>query len=190
MVRRLWLAALLLLLNACASVPEPASDPARPAYTPLTHFSLQGRISVKAGDTALSGNLDWSYAATEESLQWVAPLGAGGIALRRTGRHIVLTDPQGRQHETDQGLDGLTELLGVRLPLDRLPWWLAGAAQDGAVAQREYHADGHLAALVQDGWRIEYSRPQQVDGRWLPGRIVARQGEAIEIRLVVDAWKL
>ena len=183
-----WLL-LLALLGGCATAPKPN----RPdiMYTPLTQFQLQGRISVKAGDEVISGNLDWTYAVSGERLQLVAPLGAGGIEVRREGAHIRLTDPQGKVQETDRGIDGLAELLGgLRLPLDRLPWWLAGASQDEAVVIREYHADGSLAVLIQDGWRIEYTRPQTHAGRWLPGRIIARYGERIEIRLVVDSWKL
>lgn len=183
-----WLLALLWLLTACSTAPKVTAPSV--VYTPLTQFQLQGRISVKAGESVMSGSLDWSYAAQQEALQLVAPLGAGGIAVRREGSRIWFTDPQGKVHETDRGLDGLADLLGVRLPLDSLPWWLAGAARATSVAQREYLEDGSLAALTQDGWRIEYARPQQLQGRWLPGRIIARQGEAIEIRLVVDTWRL
>ena len=63
-------------------------------------------------------------------------------------------------------------------------------ARPGAPYQAEADADGRLTVLQQDGWRIEFSRYGESAGRFLPGKLVARRGDDLEIRLVVDQWDI
>ena len=82
------------------------------------------------------------------------------------------------------------QALGVTLPLQGLAWWVVGSVRPGVPYQAEADGEGRLAMLNQDGWQIEFSRYARTGAYTLPGKLIARRGDDLEIRLVVDQWEL
>lgn len=179
---------LLLALAGCAHVEVAVAPEALRAAEPVRHFRLDGRLSVKTGSQNLSGSLAWRRAGGEEVLLLSGPLGQGAVEIRRQGAQLVLRLADGTvlNDASDEAL--MERAIGLRLPLAGLVWWLSALPRPGAEFAAAAGGDGRLASLDQDGWHIEYSRYRELDGRWLPGRIFARQGE-LEFRLVVDSWE-
>ncbi|NTV96572.1 MAG: outer membrane lipoprotein LolB, partial [Thiobacillus sp.] len=95
---------------------------------------------------------------------------------------ILVKDDQTIEMKLDK------QVLGLRLPLDGLVWWLSALPRPEVEFSAAAGEDGRMASLDQDGWHIEYSRYQQRGERWLPGRIFVSRGE-LEFRLVVDSWE-
>jgi outer membrane lipoprotein LolB len=176
----------LLLLAGCAQMPAPTTggEPASP-----TRFHLEGRVSVKSEEQSFSGRIRWKHDAVRDEILLSSPLGQGVAQLRQEGGRVTLESAEGRTYVADSGEALLDSVLGVRLPIDGMMHWLLAQPRPGAPFELEQNGEGRVARLHQDGWRLEYGRYQVHGERWLPGRIFARRDEALEFRLVVDAWQ-
>lgn len=190
--------AAILLLQGCAQLPgfKPAPQ-ARPLTLakPPESFRLEGRVSVKSGEENFSGGMSWRHQPREEILLLRTPLGQGVAELHGTPAGVSLTDAEGRRYEADDAERLVRQVVGMTLPMKGLAWWVVGHPRPGAPFTAEADTEGRLASLQQDDWRIEFSRyaAHAADGRPavpLPGKLVARRGEDLEIRLVVDEWDL
>lgn len=192
------LAAALVLLAGCAQLPgfPPDSAPKRLALAkPPESFRLEGRVSVKSGEENFSGGMLWRHDRQEESLLLRTPLGQGVAELQGTASGVTLKDGEGRQYFAEDAEQLVRQVVGMTLPVRGLAWWVVGHPRPQSEYEAEADANGRLALLRQDDWRIEFSRyGSQADARGvqflLPGKLVARRGEDLEIRLVVDAWEL
>jgi len=179
------------LLAACAQLPgfRPAPPPlALPA--PPSAFRLEGRVSLKANEESFSGGMTWRYAARQQELLLSTPLGQGVAELRGDEQGVELRDSKGHLSRAADAETLVRQALGLTLPLKGLAWWVVGNPRPGVPYQAEADADGRLALLRQDGWRIEFSRYAQTGDHFLPGKLVARRADDLEIRLVVDQWDL
>ena len=192
-LRRGILAALTLLVIGCAQLPgfEPAPPPVVLALSaPPESFRLEGRVSVKAGEESFSGGLIWRRGAGSEELLLNTPLGQGVAELRGDPDGVTLTDAKGKVYRAPDADALVHQALGLELPLRGLAWWVMGHPRPGAAYRAEPDGTGRLGALEQDEWRIEFSRYALQGKTTLPGKLVARRGEALEVRLVVDRWEL
>lgn len=179
------------LLAACAGLPgfRPPPPPlVLPA--PPSAFRLEGRVSLKAKDESFSGGMTWRHAAGQQALLLSTPLGQGVAELRGDDQGVELRDSEGRLSRAADAEALVRQALGLTLPLQGLAWWVVGNPRPDVPYQAEPDADGRLAVLRQDGWRIEFSRYAQTSGHFLPGKLVARRAEDLEFRLVVDQWDL
>jgi outer membrane lipoprotein LolB len=181
------------LLAACAQLQLPGFAPPPVALilpAPPSAFRLEGRISLKTNEESFSGGMTWRHAAVQQELLLRTPLGQGVAELRGDAQGVELRDAEGRLHQAADAETLVYQALGVTLPLKGLAWWVVGNVRPGAPYQAEPDGDGRLAVLRQDGWRIEFSRYTQSGGRFLPGKLVVRRTDDLEIRLVVDSWEL
>lgn len=179
----------LLFLNAC-SLLEPAPPPRLVVMNQgtLDSFHLTGRISVKADEQSFSGNIDWRHQGLADEILLSAPLGQGVAQLQGSQAGVALTDSEGHRYEAVDAETLLRTHLGISLPLRGLLHWLDAKPRPGSAYEVEGDGDGRMAALLQDGWRIDYGRYSREAERWLPGKLFARHGESLEFRLVVDEW--
>jgi outer membrane lipoprotein LolB len=165
----------LLLLGACAQLDTKAPQDVQ--------FHLSGRLAVRYGNEAFSGNLAWRHAGSADELLITSSLGAGVARLVREGEHTVLTTAEPREYR-GRNPEALTqEVLGFRLPVAGLADWVRGRAADGH-ARAQYGDDGRLRSLEQAGWTIEYLEYRDS----LPSRLrLVYPG--IELRLAISEWK-
>lgn len=186
------------LLGGCAQLP--GFKTAAPANKlnlskPPEAFRLEGRVSVKSGEENFSGGMLWRHDRREESLLLRTPLGQGVAELQGTPEGVSLKDAEGRQYVADDAETLVRQVVGMTLPIKGLTWWVVGHPRPGARYVAEADQQGRLAVLRQDDWRIEFSRygthaaPRRAQVA-LPGKLVARRGGELEIRLVVDQWEL
>jgi outer membrane lipoprotein LolB len=173
-MRRLLLSA-LLLLGACAQLETEVPQDVQ--------FDLSGRLAVRYGSEAFSGNLAWRHAGSADEMLITSSLGAGVARLVRDGDSTVLTTAEPRQYR-GQDPEALTqEVLGFRLPVSGLADWVRGRPAAGE-AKAQYGDDGRLRSLEQAGWTIEYLEYRDA----LPSRLrLAYPG--IELRLAISQWK-
>jgi len=184
--------ALAVFLAACGHMPAPTvidRPEALPSQGGVEAFRLEGRLSVRTAEQSFSGGLVWLRRPGEESLLLSTPLGQGVAEIRREATGMRLTDAEGNSHFAETGEALLARVLGMPLPVAGLVHWLSARPRPDAPFTVALDADGRVEAMEQDGWRIEYGRYRQEAGRWLPGKIFARRGEALEFRLIVDGWE-
>ncbi len=172
---RFLLLPVLLLAGACAQLETRVPQDVR--------FDVSGRLAVRYGNEAFSGNLAWRHAGGSDELLITSSLGAGIARLVREGEHIILTTAEPKEYRGTDAEALTEEVLGFRVPVAGLADWVRGRAGDGAsLVQRS--TDGRLASLEQDGWRVEYLEYQGE----LPSRLRLTY-PGIELRLAISQWK-
>jgi outer membrane lipoprotein LolB len=173
-------AALGVLLAACAGLPAPPSE-APPAFT------LQGRVVIKGRDTAFSSGLRWQAGPDEDELWLNAPLGQTLGYLKRDGGGAALTTADQTVYRAGS-IESLTRrAFGWELPVDGLRWWVLGrVAPAPAATDSTRDARDRLTSWVQDGWRVKL----EYDGESpQPLRLQATKPDA-ELRLAIDGLEL
>ena len=203
MIRWLGPWALSFALGGCALAPQaPKIEGWAAQVSVLTAFRVQGRIAVKTGDHAFgytaqdspsggsfSGGIVWSRDGQHEVILLRTPLGQGVAEIQMAPGNVALATAEGRRFEAQDGETLLQSVLGWSLPLAGMGHWLTGRPDPFRPYAGQQDAQGRWTEIEQDGWRIAYDRYAEQDGLSLPGRLVARRGEDLEIRLVVDAWQ-
>jgi outer membrane lipoprotein LolB len=183
---RLATTALLLALAGCASI-EPTSAPPMPQAPLASSWSWQGRISAKAGDEALSGQLRWRHQGDEDVLLFSSPLGQGLARIDRDASGVVLEVPDEppRRAATVEALTA--EALGYALPVGGLVYWIQARPDPSAPFELSADEFGRPAHISQDGWSIRYVKYFD-DSPYRPRRLTLSRDD-LEIRLVIDEWQ-
>ncbi len=100
-----------------------------------------------------------------------------------------MTDSDNQQHLSwDAGLL-LYQQTGVRLPVSELRYWVLGIPSPKMKTQPKFDQYGRIKLMQQDGWTIDMRRYTDTNAVFLP-RKVFMQGQELDIRLVIDEWKL
>lgn len=200
-------AAWIVLLSACATLPGPSVAPvlspaqraaaeaaqqvreARLRAQPV--WSLSGRIAVSVGTRGGSGRLDWVQSAGRYEVALSAPVTRQSWRLSGTEGAASLEGLEGGTREGPDAAQLLREATGWEIPVAQLPDWVRGLRAPLADARVDYGTDGRVLRIEQSGWTIEYPEWRVADaGRPdLPRRVIARNGDAM-VRLVVDEWSL
>jgi len=183
-MRHGWGGVVLALLTACAPLAPPPAPPA--SLQSSADYRLEGRVSVRSDGQQFAGGIVWTRQGDAQEILLRTPLGHGLAELRLNPAGASLIDSEGRLHQAPDGEALLQRTLGLALPLAGLEHWLRGQPDPARPFQGVPDERGGWTRLEQDGWQIEYGR---VSTAGLPGRLTARRGDELEIRLVVDAWQ-
>ena len=192
-----------LLLAACATQGVRLSPEQRQAVwqqrniqlARLQHWSLNGRVAVRAGEQGWQAGIRWSKQPTLEEIQLTGPFGGGVVLLRQDAAGAVLRDNRGDEYYDTDAEQLLEQVTGWRLPVNALRYWVRGQAIPDAPKELELDDQGKMKHLSQHQWRITYQQYGDYDGLLLPRRIVLRRiadddGNSLEVRLAVNGWKL
>jgi len=147
---------------ACAQVEIKAPE------GPL-EFSLAGRIAVRSGTEAFTGNIAWRHVKSGDEILLSTPTGQGVAQILRQGDAVMLKTSEGKEHRATDS-ESLTErVLGFRLPIEGLAETVQGRPSP---------------VLQSRGWRIEY---QEYDAQRRPTRLRLTNAGA-EVRLAISQW--
>mgnify|MGYP001030714314 CR=1 FL=1 len=193
------LAALLLLLSACATRPARVPTTADPALAVareeararLSGWRIEGRVAVSGHGQGGSGRLEWTQQGGRYDIVLRAPVTRQGWRLSGDAAGARLEGIGGGPREDAQVERMLFEATGWDIPVRALVDWVRGIAASGAGRAEVVYGEGGLPASIgQLGWRIEYRDWHPEDGPLpaLPRRIEAVRGDA-KVRLVVDRWE-
>jgi outer membrane lipoprotein LolB len=180
------IAALALLLAACAGVPP---VPLRALPPPVDEpFTIDGRLSARRGSDAIAVGFAWMHASPRDDLVVQTPLGQTLAELTSDASvpqaEVRMAD--GRR-EVARDWATLTErAVGFPLPLDGLVWWARGAPRAGAPHSVEIDSVGRPEVLRQDGCRIVYAYVDESTRR--PSRLDLVCHD-LEVRIVIDGWR-
>lgn len=151
-------------------------------------FTLSGRIAVKHGDDRSLSGVRWIHRAEEDEILLLAPLGQTVARIRSNVQGAALDMPF--KHYVAQDAEELTQqMLGWRLPLTGLRYWVLALPAPESAVDMEHDANGQVAVLSQDGWVIRYTRYAAQATDSLPLHL-ALQREGLEIKLLIDEWKI
>ncbi|HEX6156029.1 MAG TPA: outer membrane lipoprotein LolB [Burkholderiales bacterium] len=132
-------------------------------------FSLAGRIAVRSGNEAFTGNIAWRHVKSGDEILLSTPTGQGVAQILRQGDAVVLKTSEGKEYRAVDS-EALTErVLGFRLPIEGLAETVQGRASP---------------VLEGRGWKIEY---QDYDAQKRPTRLRLTNAGA-EVRLAIHQW--
>jgi outer membrane lipoprotein LolB len=179
MKRRALLCMAVLALAGCATpVPRLSSPPALPE-----RYAVSGRVGVNADGKGYSAAFAWQHTAQQDRVTLSNPLGQT-LAVLALGPEGASLDDGKSPPRVAADAESLTEqILGWRLPVRGLRYWLLGLA-DPSTPARWREEDGERL-LEQDGWRI---RLTQTPGQ-LPERLRLER-PALDVKLVLRDWQL
>ncbi len=189
MITRLASGLLLIagLLGGCASLPPVATIPREQ----LGEFSLAARFALRSqaangNPESLSGRLYWRHANALDRITLANPLGHGVAEIVTRPGLAELTTADGVRRNATDATELIEQITGQRLPLTRLPAWLAGrAASDGRM---QTDAQGRPNRLNEAGWQIDYGydndRPEAA-----ASRLTLHDGGHTELRLRIETWE-
>ncbi|MEJ6655999.1 MAG: lipoprotein insertase outer membrane protein LolB [Pseudomonas sp.] len=197
-LRTLGLLTLTLILTACSNLHqretlEFGGDPAawqahRSAVAPIMHWTLQGKLGVRAPTESGSGTLFWLQQQDQYDIRLSGPLGRGATRIQGSDAGVTL-EIAGQPPATADSAEALLERqIGWRLPVEHLLWWVRGLPAPDSPSRLQLNPDSQLARLAQAGWIVEYSRYQQVDGVQLPQRLQL-SGHDMLLTLVITRWE-
>lgn len=192
-----WLL-LALLLGGCAGRPVLPPEPAdaelrRQALLALPGWVARGRIAVRSAETGGQASFAWSQQADATRLRVSGPFGAGAWEIDWNPVQLTVRSARGETRADYEGPDAverfLAEELGWSWPVANVRYWLLGLAGTASPAGETRDADGRLAFLAQDGWRVSYEEYRLAGGWWMPRRLSMENGQE-RIRVIIDGWDL
>ena len=174
------------MLAGCASTPFaplPALPPAADAP-----FAIDGRLSARRGDEAVSVSFAWSHAAPRDEFVVTTPFGGALAELSgdASTQRVEVRTADGR-HEAAGDWATLTErIVGFPLPVAALAFWARGAPRADAPHAVEIDSAGRVDVLRQDGCEIVYAYADSATR--LPSRL-RLLCHNLELRIVIDRWR-
>jgi len=191
----------LVAIEACSLLPvAPAANTAIrtvPATaSPSVDFELSGRIAVKFEQQNFSGGIRWRHRANRNEIFLLSPLGQAVAEIRNDDIGAVLITSAHKIYRANNVEELTKTVLGWRLPVDGLPYWVRGVSAPPSESTVEEDAAGKIVSLQQDGWAIRYTGhaptlaaddPDQRNSPERPKTLVLTRDQ-LHIRLVVDAW--
>jgi outer membrane lipoprotein LolB len=177
---------LAFVVAGCASAPF-APLPALPLL-PDAPFAIDGRLSARRGNEAVSVSFAWMHAAPRDEFVVTTPFGAAVAELSGDAsiQRVVVRTADGR-HEAASDWATLTErVVGFPLPVAALAFWARGVPRADAPHTVEIDGAGRVDVLRQDGCEIVYAYAD--GGARLPSRLRLLCHD-LELRIVIDRWR-
>lgn len=195
-MRRLVL--LVLWLSGCALQPAPpplpASDPGPTAWreqlAQFEHWTLQGKVAVRAAEHNNAANLSWTQEGDAYHLFMAGPFGQGATDIKGDPQQLILSQSGVDPITTRWPEQLLQQQLGWSFPPHQLAWWVRGLAAPDSPHLAQRDEQDRLQQLTQSGWTIRYLRYAPFEaGPELPAKLTLSRGEALKLTLVVKAWQ-
>ncbi len=189
------------LVSGCASLQtQTGAEAINTLYLPpatatavdsAADFNILGRISIKDRNQSSSGSFRWQHLVGNDEILLFTPLGQT-IAEITSGPEGVrlITSKLEAFHAKD--VESLTEeILGWRLPLSGLQYWIQGVHSPLTGAEKDVNAAGQVVAVRQDGWQILYTHYTPAQSNQPPRpRVLELVYADLKIRLAIDNWNV
>ena len=181
-----------VVVSGCATVSVQSNvvTAVKPRILAAT-FNVSGRIAARdVGENkrGFSGGFSWSHTASDDVIELLTPLGQIAARLKMTASMTTIDMADGQRATTAEPEAYVARVLGIRLPIRALPYWMQGAPVPGSSIRAETDATARLALLWQDGWQVRYGDYANESFDANPTRIDLIQGD-IEARILIDEWK-
>lgn len=190
------------LFSGCATLPDQTKSDAviktisteaaaNTQNVSAADFNILGRISIQDEKQSFSGSFRWQHLTTSDEILLFTPLGQAVAEITKDDEGVrLITSKLEAFYAAD--VENLTqEILGWRLPLNGLQYWIQGTHSPVTAAEKDLDSQDRIVAIRQDGWHIHYNSfaPAQTNPIPLP-KVLNLVYQNLKIRLVVDDWKV
>jgi len=192
MHRSLTLFVVILLITSCTQTPtQPnAIDLKKNQIPPPQQWEITAKLGIRVPDQSGSVSLTWQQLDTSYRIRVQGPLGQGSGIIYGNADRVVIKRPGKPLLSSSNAAGLIRETFGWEFPLNELKFWIRGMPTPNTVITSEkQNASGLLENLQQARWSMEYSRYQKVDQWFLPGKIVAQQGET-RLTMIIRKWAI
>ncbi|MBL8496600.1 outer membrane lipoprotein LolB [Nitrosomonas sp. JL21] len=199
--RWLLIGCLFSFVSGCASLtPQTSTEsistvylqPSAPASAkPAADFNILGRISIQDRDQSSSGTFRWQHLASNDEILLFTPLGQTIAEITNSPEGVrLITSKLEAFYAKD--VESLTEeILGWRLPLSGLQYWIQGVHSPLSGAEKDVNTAGQTVAIRQDGWKILYTHYTSAQSDQPPRpRVLELVYADLRIRLAIDNWNV
>lgn len=155
----------------------------------LNIWQVEGKAGIKTTNDSGSASLFWLQQFTNYDIRLSGPLGRGATHIIGSSDFVTIEIAGQGRFTAKTPEEIIKQQLGWDLPVSHLTWWIKGLPAPNSSYTKVLNNDSRLAQLNQDNWSIEYKSYQELQGYWLPQRIIARNSD-IQIILVIKRWNL
>jgi outer membrane lipoprotein LolB len=183
-------AALALLLGACAQAPVKPETPGQAEVTARTQIDYTGRFAIKYNDQNGTeknayGNFTWHQDGETVSVELKSPLGQTLAVIESAPASATLELPN-RAPQTAARVDDLMhDALGFSLPVSNLRYWLVPMPAPTSKATTDTDPKNRrIKELKQDGWTVDYY--EYTDDNNVKRMNLTHEEPPLAIRIVID----
>jgi outer membrane lipoprotein LolB len=175
---------LLSCLNGCATLLPPAATGEAGAKPEVWRgrFALSVAATAAAPEQNSTGRFILTAARDSTELELVSPFGATLASARSDRNGAVLTTADGKTFNARSPEELTEQVIGWRVPVDRLPAWLRGELE--TVLERAPGDAGTPRPVrgTDRGWTVRFDQW----GTRQPLRLTASFPERAVLRLIID----
>ncbi|MFT7223499.1 MAG: outer membrane lipoprotein LolB [Cellvibrionaceae bacterium] len=182
---------LSILLIGCSQTPFKQVDSVVDVELPPPDvWSIQAKLGIRSEENSGSVTLNWQQEQQQYLIRIQGSLGQGSATIRGNEQYVIIERP-GESPLFSNNVDTfIGETFGWDLPISSFKYWVRGLySPKSSAGTIRYDKSNRITSIEQSGWTLNYSLYQIVDGRLLPGKIRARQGED-QLTLIIRRWRL
>ena len=157
---------------------------------PSVNFEFMARVLVEGGDKGFSGGIRWNHVSTVDNIQLLSPFRQVVAEIKSSEGTALLTASEQRIYRATNVENLIKQVLGWRLPILGLQYWVRGVNSPKTKSEIDRDADGRIIGIRQDGWTIIYTSyfPSQLIKTERP-RVLVLKRSNLKIKLVIDNWE-
>lgn len=155
----------------------------------IQDWDLKGLIAIRNSRDAYSANWQWHQNQKTYTIGLFGPLGSNSIQLTGSPHTVLLETSDGKKLTSTSPEALLEQQIGSRVPVSSLYYWIRGLPVPGVPAQKQLDASNRLTVLIQQGWRIEYSRYSSINHVDLPAKMILNNA-ALNVKIIINQWQV
>ena len=162
------------------------------AMNRMASWTMAGRSALRFKSEGWTFGLNWVQRNRQQyALQIRNPLTGAvvGILDQSPGRATLRA--RGKIHNGTDAERLLQQQLGVKMPVNGMPYWIRGVmASQYPAGKVTLDAKGRPKQIIQAGWVIDYFNYQNLRFDALPSKInISRVQEQVNVRILAKQWK-
>jgi len=181
-----------LLLTGCASLQQPpyrvlTTQQRQQQLAKLQQWRLQGVVSVRAQRRTHIVYVNWQQWRHHYQLHIAGPLNIDSIQIDGTPQRVTLRRGSQQKISAATPEQLLDRQLGWALPLSNLYYWIRSLPVPHQPVQLKEDRYGHIIALKQNGWWVNYGRYRRYGALDLPTHLML-QSPQLRIKIIIRQW--
>jgi len=154
----------------------------------ITSWNITGAFSVVRNQKALLANYQWRQSGKQFIIQIAGALNIAATTLMGRPGHVTLRQSAAKVFQASSAEVLMQQQLGWYVPVSYLKYWIRGLSAPGR-HKATFDRYGHLIALKQQGWTIDFSKYQTNQGVDLP-KMLRLSRPRLRVKLVVKQWHI